>query len=137
MKTIEVVAAIILFDNKILCVQRGENKLEYISKKFEFPGGKMEVGESKDQTIKREILEELKMQIEVKEEFLTVTHHYPDFIIIMHSFICTCHSSALTLTEHIDYKWLKANELEILDWAAADIPIVKKLMKHSNEFIEF
>lgn len=137
MKSIEVVAAIILFEKKILCVQRGENKLKYISKKFEFPGGKMEIGESKDQTIKREILEELKMKIEVQEEFLTVKHQYPDFNIIMHSFICKCENPKLTLTEHIDYKWLKTSELKKLDWAAADLPIVKKLMKHSNEFIEF
>ena len=134
MKSIEVVAAIIVFNNKILCVQRGENKYEYISKKYEFPGGKMELGELKNQAIKREILEELNMQIEVEEEYLTVTHHYPDFIIVMHSFICACASPILTLTEHIDYKWLSANELSTLDWAAADIPIVEKLMKHANEF---
>jgi len=80
MKHIEVVAAVIIFENKILCVQRNENKFEYISKKYEFPGGKMEVGETKEETIKREISEELKIDIEVGEEFLTVTHQYPDFI---------------------------------------------------------
>lgn len=77
MRHIEVVAAIIIHQNKILCVQRGENKLEYISKKYEFPGGKMEAGETKEETIKREILEELNMQINVQNEFLTVTHQYP------------------------------------------------------------
>ena len=64
MKHIEVVAAVIIFENKILCVQRNENKFEYISKKYEFPGGKMEVGETKEETIKREISEELKIDIE-------------------------------------------------------------------------
>ncbi len=127
MKTIEVVAAIVVHDAKILCVQRGESKFEYISRKYEFPGGKVETNESKKDAIKREILEELKMQIDVQEEFLTVTHQYPDFIIIMYSFICSCQNPKLTLTEHIDYKWLNSNDLEILDWAAADIPIVKKL----------
>jgi 8-oxo-dGTP diphosphatase len=127
MKHIEVVAAIIVNDNKILCVQRDENKLPYISKKYEFPGGKMEEGEKREETITREILEELKMNITVEEDFLTVTHEYPDFIITMHSFICKCKDSTVTLTEHIDFKWLEKSELESLDWAAADIPIVQKL----------
>ena len=128
MKHIEVVAAIIIYENKILCVQRGENKLSYISKKYEFPGGKMEPGESKVEAIKREILEELHMVIEVKEEFLTVKHEYPDFILEMHSFICQCENNIVTLTEHLDFKWLDISELNALDWAAADIPIVDKLV---------
>lgn len=128
MKHIEVVAAIIIYENKILCVQRGENKLSYISKKYEFPGGKMEPGESKAEAIKREILEELHMVIEVKEEFLTVKHEYPDFILEMHSFICQCENNIVTLTEHLDFKWLDISELNALDWAAADIPIVDKLV---------
>jgi len=130
MKSVEVVAAIIIYENKILCVQRGESKLSYISKKYEFPGGKMEIGETKAETIRREIFEELNMKIDVQEEFMTVTHQYPDFILTMHSFICKCESSQLTLTEHIDYKWRLKNELEDLDWAAADIPIMKKLMTY-------
>jgi 8-oxo-dGTP diphosphatase len=128
MKQIEVVAAIIINDDKILCVQRNENKLPYISKKYEFPGGKMEPGETKKDAIKREILEELEMHIDVKEEYLTVNHQYPDFIIIMHSFICNSKDKKITLTEHIDYKWLDKNDLGDLDWAAADVPIVEKLM---------
>lgn len=128
MKHIEVVAAIIMNHNKILCVQRGENKLDYISKKYEFPGGKMELGETREQTIKREILEELHLEIDVKEEFLTISHEYPDFKITMHSFICNCKNINLTLTEHIDFKWLLKSELPILDWAAADLPIVEKLI---------
>lgn len=129
MKEVEVVAAIIISDGKILCVQRNINKYEYISKKFEFPGGKIEISETKEQAIVREIQEELKMNIEVQEEFLTVHHEYPDFKIIMHSFICSCEDALLTLTEHIDYKWLSKNELFELDWAAADIPIVEELLK--------
>jgi 8-oxo-dGTP diphosphatase len=128
MKHVEVVAAIIIYENKILCVQRGINKLDYISKKYEFPGGKMEVGETKEQTIKREILEELNLEIIVEKEFLTVQHQYPDFLLTMHSFICVCNNQNLTLTEHIDYKWLNKENLINLDWAAADIPIVNKLI---------
>ncbi|MBK8872414.1 MAG: (deoxy)nucleoside triphosphate pyrophosphohydrolase [Bacteroidetes bacterium] len=127
-KHYEVVAAIIINNGRILCVQRGPSKYDYISKKYEFPGGKMEAGETKEETIRREIFEELKMVIEVQEEFFTVTHHYPDFSITMHSFICNCENLNVTLTEHIDYKWLLKDELSNLDWAAADLPIVEKLI---------
>ena len=128
MKQIEVVAAIIIKDKKILCVQRKESKLPYISKKYEFPGGKMEPGETREETIIREIKEELAIDIIVKEEFLTITHQYPDFHITMHSFICKSNDTEVTLTEHINFQWLGKEELNKLDWAAADIPIVNKLI---------
>jgi 8-oxo-dGTP diphosphatase len=128
MKCVEVVAAVIIHDDKILCVQRGVNKYDYISMKYEFPGGKLEKGETKIDCIKREILEELNMKIEVKYEFLTVKHEYPDFMIEMHSFICNVRTNELVLTEHIDFKWLDKKDLNKLDWAEADMPIVNKLM---------
>ena len=128
MKRVEVVAAIIIKKNKILCVQRGENKYDYISKKYEFPGGKIEVGEKQEDAIKREIYEELKMEIKTLKKFITVIHEYPDFHLTMHSYICTCENFCFELTEHIDFKWLKKNELRGLDWAAADVPIVEKLV---------
>jgi 8-oxo-dGTP diphosphatase len=127
-KKVEVVAAIIKHNNKILCVQRGENKLPYISKKYEFPGGKIEAGETKEQTIKREIMEELHMEISTGDALVTVEHEYPDFFLTMHSFMCTCADPTVTLAEHIDYKWLATSELEGLDWAGADVPIVAQLM---------
>ncbi len=127
-KHYEVVAAIIVNEGRILCVQRGLSKYDYISNKFEFPGGKMEPGETKMETIRREILEELSMIINVEREFLTVTHDYPDFTITMHSYICGCNSNAITLSEHIDYKWLHKEELSELDWAAADLPLVQKII---------
>ncbi len=127
MKRIEVVAAIIIHNNRILCVQRGPNKYTYISKKFEFPGGKIEKGETYRTALIREIKEELKMDIETEEAFITVEHQYPDFHLTMHSYYCSCENSNLTLTEHIAYKWLQVDDLSNLDWAAADIPIVNKL----------
>lgn len=129
MKHIQVVAAIILHEDKILCVQRGKNKYDYISNKYEFPGGKVEDGESEIDAIIREIREELEIDIIVNNEYMTVQHQYPDFELTMHSFLCLSDDTRLTLTEHIDYKWLKKHELDQLDWAAADIPIVEKLMK--------
>lgn len=127
MKKIDVVAAIIQCGEEILCVQRGLAKLEYISKKYEFPGGKIEVGETKEYAIIREIKEELQLDIVEPRFFNTVNHQYPDFFITMHSFICRVESKDIVLTEHIDQKWLKIDELGSLDWAAADIPIVQKL----------
>jgi len=128
MKHIEVVAAIIVKDDKFLCVQRPWNKYNYISEKFEFPGGKIEHEEPKIDAIKREIREELKIDINVIKESVTVNHEYPDFKMTMYSFIFDSNDYNFELTEHIDYKWLKKDELDSLDWAAADIPIVDKLM---------
>jgi 8-oxo-dGTP diphosphatase len=130
MKKVEVVAAIIYFGNEILCVQRPENKLPYISKKFEFPGGKIENGETKEEALKRELLEELNISANIKSLFLTVVHQYPDFELTMHSFICEVETKQLTLNEHISFEWLTLNKINNLDWAAADVPIVDNLVKN-------
>ncbi|AUC80052.1 DNA mismatch repair protein MutT [Nonlabens sp. MB-3u-79] len=130
MKKIEVVAGIIFCRDLFLCVQRPKNKLHYISEKFEFPGGKIEEGETKEEALHRELLEELNLSTNIKSFFLTVVHEYPDFELTMHSFMCEVESKELILHEHIDQKWLKINELTKLDWAAADIPIVDKLVSN-------
>jgi 8-oxo-dGTP diphosphatase len=130
MKKIEVVAAIIYFENKILCVQRPKNKHLYISEKFEFPGGKIENGETKEDALKRELLEELDITLNIKDLFLTVEHRYPDFELKMHSFICEVKTQDLKLHEHIALEWLTLEELKKLDWAAADMPIVDKLVSN-------
>lgn len=130
MKEVHVAAAVIISKEKILCVQRNENKLEYISKKWEFPGGKVEPGEELNATIKREILEELKLYISVREFLIQVNHEYPDFKLKMDTFICVIESGVPVLTEHLDYKWLNKTELLQLDWAAADVPIVEKLLSN-------
>ncbi|WP_149304150.1 (deoxy)nucleoside triphosphate pyrophosphohydrolase [Pareuzebyella sediminis] len=130
MKKIEVVAGVIFWEDLVLCVQRPKNKLHYISEKFEFPGGKIEEGETKEEALHRELLEELNLSTKIKSFFFTVVHEYPDFELTMHSFMCEADSKELTLHEHIDQKWLKINELTALDWAAADIPIVDKLVSN-------
>ena len=129
MKRIEVVAAIIIYQDRFLCVRRGESPLDYISKKWEFPGGKIESNESKDQALEREIREELEMIIDNINYFTTVTHTYPDFILTMHAYKCTSDEVTPTLNEHLEYKWLPIDDLSSLDWAAADIPIVNQLVK--------
>ena len=130
MKQVEVVAAVIQKNDKTLCVQRNTNKYDYISLKYEFPGGKIESGESLHEALIREIKEELKIDVEIVKKFLTVNHDYPDFKLIMHSFLCTTKDINLTLTEHVAFKWLNKNELLDLDWAAADLPIVQKLLSN-------
>ena len=127
MKQIFVVAAIIFNQDKILCVQRGFNKYNYISKKYEFPGGKIEIGESDEEALKREIYEELSMDIEINKFFMIVNHQYPDFHLNMKAYECSCKNNTVILSEHIDYKWLQTNKLAKLDWAEADLPIIQKL----------
>lgn len=129
MKTIEVVAGVIKDKQGLtLAVQRGESSKEYISKKWEFPGGKIEEGESREDALFRELYEELKIETTIGDLVMTVDHTYPDFRLIMHAFHCEILSGELTLTEHLDQKWLRGSELKDLDWAAADVPIVDKLI---------
>lgn len=129
MKKIEVVAAIIYFENEIFCVQRPKNKLNYISEKFEFPGGKIEKEESKIDALKRELIEELNfIPNKIDQLFLTVVHQYPDFELTMHSFKCYSETREIQLNEHISSKWLTLDTLKQIDWAAADIPIVNRLV---------
>lgn len=131
MKTIHVAAAVINKEDKILCVQRNLNKLEYISYKWEFPGGKIEPNEKSEETIIREIKEELNLTIKVNSFLLKVEHIYPDFRLIMDTFLCEIEIGEIQLNEHVDLKWLTLNELQDLDWAAADLPIVQKLIDNN------
>ncbi len=128
MKIIEVVAGVLKFENNFLCVQRGPSKYEYINHKFEFPGGKIEENETHETALKRELYEELNIEsIQILNKITTVEHEYPDFKLIMHAYFCIPESNQITLREHIDYKWLNVSEMDTLDWAAADIPILKEL----------
>ena len=129
MKHYEVVAAIIVYDNKILCMQRDKAKYDYTSYKFEFPGGKVESGEENHKALERELKEELDMNVSISEDdfLLTVEHAYPDFAITMHSYLCKVETPDFIMKEHISFKWLTVNELDTLDWAEADKPIVEFL----------
>lgn len=128
MKKISVVAAIVKDGKSYLCTQRGKSKYSYVSEKYEFPGGKVEEGETEEEALEREIQEELSMNVNVGEKLIVVNHEYPDFTIEMHCFLCTSDSRKVVLHEHIDHKWLTSEELNSLDWAAADLPIVEKLL---------
>jgi 8-oxo-dGTP diphosphatase len=128
-KTIEVVAGIILDERgRIFCVQRGESSKPYISKKWEFPGGKLEAGETREEALIRELKEELRIDVDPFEFVITIDHSYPDFRLIMHSFKCRIlNDKEPELTEHLQSKWLIPSDLDVLDWAAADVPIVEAL----------
>lgn len=130
MKIIEVVAGVIEKDNKILCTQRNKGKFEYVSLKWEFPGGKIEPNESKEQALTREIKEELDLDIFDLTYFETSHFKYPDFIINLYCYKCRAKSLILKLNVHKDYIWLEKEKLDMLDWAPADKPIVDKIMKN-------
>lgn len=127
MKTIKVVAGVVRNGSKFLCVQRGPHKFPYISEKWEFPGGKLEQGESSEAALKRELKEELELEAINLSYLITVEHVYPDFRIIMETFVCESASIEYQLSEHQAGMWLSADEMIDLDWAAADVPIVKAL----------
>ena len=128
LKKVEVVAAVVQKDNKIFCAQR--NLAKSMGGKWEFPGGKIEVGETKEEALVREIKEELDSDIVVDKYLMTVEHDYPTFHITMHAYLCTLVKGELILKEHNDGVWLTKEELLSLDWADADNPIVNKLIKH-------
>ena len=128
-KNIEVVAAVIFqVEGEVCCVQRPENAREYVSLKWEFPGGKIESGENREQALKREIREELDVEIGNLDYFMTVEHTYPDFHLVMRAYTCSILKGEPVLKEHVALQWLPVEELDQLNWAAADIPIVEKLM---------
>ena len=131
-KHIEVVAAVIEHDGKILCMERDQGKYDYVSFKWEFPGGKIEQGETKEEALARELREEMEMSVEIKKHFLDVYHEYPDFTINMYSYLCVAKNTEFKMNVHHDFVWLEKNQIEKLDWAAADFPIVKKIIEENK-----
>ena len=130
MKHYNVVAAVVCHDGKYLCMQKGKTKFEYTSYKWEFPGGKIEPGETPQQALARELMEEMEYPVEVGEELVTVNHEYPDFSITMTAFLCTPNGDAngFNRREHADSKWFSKDELKGLNWAAADIDVVEGIL---------
>ena len=130
MKTIEVAAAIIVKDNKVFATQRvyGEFK-----DGWEFPGGKLEPGESAREALAREIREELDVDIRVGKLLETVEYDYPEFHLTMHCFICELLSEEIVLKEHEDARWLKKDELDSVPWLPADITIIEKIKAYMGQ----
>ena len=127
MKQIEVVAAIIHDDQgRIFATQRGYGEWKDW---WEFPGGKMEEGETPEEALKREIWEELETDIVVEQLVDTVEWDYPQFHLTMHCYLCHVESEHLELKEHEAARWLGRDELESVDWLPADRDLVRKLKK--------
>ena len=123
-KQIEVVAAIIRRDDKIFATQRGYGDWKDW---WEFPGGKMEGGETPEEALKREIREELSAEICVDEFLCTVEYDYPKFHLTMHCYLCSLLTEALHLNEHEAAKWLAKNQLDSVKWLPADVEVVEKI----------
>ena len=124
MKSIEVVAAIIRKEDKIFVTQRGYGEWKDW---WEFPGGKMEPGESPQDALKREIREELSTEINVNEYLCTVEYDYPKFHLTMHCYLCSLLTDALHLNEHEAARWLAKGELDSVNWLPADKTIIEQL----------
>ena len=123
MKQIEVVAAIIHDDEgRVFATQRGYGDYK---DGWEFPGGKIEQGETPEEALKREIWEELETKIVVERLIQTVDYDYPAFHLTMHCFWCHIGSGSLTLKEHEAARWLKPEELDSVDWLPADRIVVR------------
>ena len=121
MKQIEVVAAIIRKEGRIFATQRGHGEFKDW---WEFPGGKIEAGETPEEALKREIREELSTEIKVDVFLCTVEYDYPQFHLKMHCFLCSLLTEALHLNEHEAARWLRKDELESVKWLPADLEII-------------
>lgn len=124
MKTVRVVAAIIIHDNRIFATQRGYGEFK---DGWEFPGGKIEAGETPQDALVREIKEELDTEIKVGELIDTVEYDYPSFHLSMDCFICQIISGNLELKEHEAAKWLTREQLDSVDWLPADYDLITKI----------
>ena len=124
MKKIEVVAAIIYKNGAYFATQRGYGEFEGM---WEFPGGKIEPGESRESALKREIQEELGIDITVDKFLCTTDYDYPSFHLTMHCYLCRIISGEIELREHKSARWLTAETLDNMEWLPADKEVVEKL----------
>ncbi len=128
-RKIEVVAAIIIKDGKLFTTQRGYGDFK---DGWEFPGGKMEPGETPQEALARELREELEIKVEVGKLVKTIKYEYPKFFLTMHCFLTTIKQGTPNLLEHEDARWVTKEEIDSVAWLPADlevIPEIKKIMK--------
>ena len=124
MKTIEVVAAVIEKDGRVFATQRGYGDFKDF---WEFPGGKIESGESPEEALKREIKEELDADISVDSFLQTVEYDYPKFHLILHCFLCSLKNDTLHLLEHESARWLAPDEMDAVAWLPPDRTVAERI----------
>ena len=124
MRQIEVVAAIIQRDGAYFATQRGYGEFEGM---WEFPGGKIEPGESREVALKREIQEELDIDITIDKFLCTTKYDYPSYHLTMYCYICCIASGEIELREHKSARWLRSEELGSVKWLPADIDVISRL----------
>lgn len=124
MKKIEVVAAILHQNGRYLATQRGYGEFEGM---WEFPGGKIEPGEIQEDALKREIQEELGIEIIIEKQLCTTEYDYPSFHLSMNCFLCSISSGEIELREHKSARWLTTEQMNTLEWLPADIKIIELL----------
>lgn len=129
MKHYNVVAAVVVNRGKVLCMQKGITKYQYTSLRWEFPGGKVEAGETEQEALHRELLEEMEYDVTVGDKLCTVEHTYPDFSITMHAYLCKAKNREFKMNEHAAFVWMKPEHLLNLLWCDADVPIAKEIIK--------
>ena len=133
MKHYHVVAAVVCRNGSYLCMQKGETKFPYTTLKYEFPGGKIEPGETPQEALRRELIEEMDYPVTVGRHLVTVCHAYPDFQITLEAYLCSAADDRFVMKEHHACCWLPAERLEELDWAAADVGIVRAIVHPERE----
>ena len=127
------VAAALLFDNgKIFATKRGDSPYKYVAHKYEFPGGKIEEGERGEDAVKRELKEELDLDVSVGGLYTSHTFEYPDFIITLFVYECEKNSDFI-LKEHESYAWIAPADLKEVEWAPADADILGSLKRVFGE----
>ena len=126
MKKIEVVAAILRKDDRIFATEKGYGEFKGY---WEFPGGKVEIGESLEEALKREIREELQVEIQIEEKCTVLDYDYPKFHLTMHCYFCSVVSGEIKLVEATEGKWLRKEELDSVRWLPADISLIEELKK--------
>ena len=124
MKTIEVVAAVIHKEAAYFATQRGYGEFECM---WEFPGGKIELGENRESALKREIQEELGIDITIDKFLCTTDYDYPSFHLTMHCYLCSVESVEIELREHKSARWLTVDMLDSVEWLPADLEVVELL----------
>ena len=127
MKTIRVVAALMIENDKVLIAARKKGDFAGL---YEFPGGKIEEGETPEEALKREIMEEMEIEISVDSYLMTREYDYPNFHLSMECFICTPLSNHIHLNNHLGYKWIEIKKDASINWVPADEAIFENLISH-------